>query len=636
MVSILLGTLVAAIALKSYETPRVEAGQVIKDNVAVVGIDDANIFFTYARNIAYGHGAVYNVGGERVEGFSSPLFTLLCTGILFFTDHVEIAVLLLNTALLVVVLIAVQEFLHTTLCVDGSQGAGVEQTEDRITSRQYAFLNWSTSLLLWAWILGSPQYVIWTTITLMDVGLWATVFVVGTLQVVKAAQYQPQRMLQDWRVMVCVAVMLCTRSEGMYFCLVWILMLGWVRRRRFAPAAGNLQACLVSVAGPLLAYCLINAVVIGGRYLYFDYPFPNTYYAKVSPDLFYNLKLGLGYALLFVITQPWVIPVVLIVLWWSVRLVRGQGYDETGARYLSSPAMTTASLAAICLLALACPVLTGGDHFEYARFFQPMWPVLGLVGVVTYRSLSLRQRFASALAPWRIVFLVVLLGGTILFAQQPTWLNLLQTRGHNTQMRHDFRLAIRGRALGDLLNGFMQRIELNADVPENIDFLSQISDADSLAPMSLGTLTTGGVGYTYAGRKLDMLGLNNVSMAHSAGDRRGNKNHAAFNKDMFFELLPDMFAAQFSAGGDQIPEQATNIFPFNYSFWQASLQHLDQDRRFVDAYAAVAITLFVQDATTKKQSTRIITAWMRKQVLAHIKLRTTSYRVEVISNQLGE
>ena len=114
MVSIMLGTLVAAIALKSYETPRVEAGQIIKDNVVAVGIDDANIFFTYARNIAHGHGAVYNVGGERVEGFSSPLFTLLCAGVLLFTDHVEIAVLLLNTALLVVVLIAVQEFLHTT------------------------------------------------------------------------------------------------------------------------------------------------------------------------------------------------------------------------------------------------------------------------------------------------------------------------------------------------------------------------------------------------------------------------------------------------------------------------------------------------------------------------------------------
>ena len=121
-------------------------------------------------------------------------------------------------------------------------------------------------------------------------------------------------------------------------------------------------------------------------------------------------------------------------------------------------------------------------------------------------------------------------------------------------MRHDFTLAIRGRALGDLLNKFMKRIEFNADaVPDT-------------QPMSLGTLTTGGIGYTYAGRKLDLLGLNNVSMAHSAGDRRGNKNHAAFNRDVFFELMPDLFAAQFSAGDDQIPEQTANMFPFKLSF----------------------------------------------------------------------
>ena len=624
MVSILLGTLVAAVALKSYETPREEAGQVVKDNVAVVGIDDANIFFTYARNIAQGHGAVYNVGAERVEGFSSPLFTLLCTSILLFTDHVEIAVLLLNTGLLVVVLIAVQEFLHTTLCVDGTQFVTDEQSEDRITARQYAFLNWSTSVLLWVWILGSPQYVIWTTITLMDVGLWAAVFVVGTLEVVKATRYQPQRLLQDWRVMACIALMLSTRSEGMYFCLVWILVLGWVRRRRFALTAGKVQACLASVVGPLLAYFLITTLMIGGRYLYFGYPFPNTYYAKVSPELFYNLKLGIGYALEFVMTQPWVIPAVLIALWWSAKLLRGQGCDETGPRYLPAPMMTTASLAAICSLSLVCPVLTGGDHFDYSRFFQPMWPVLGLVGVVTYRSLSLRRIFASALAPQQIVFSLAVLSGTILFAQQPTWIELLKTRGHDTQMRHDFILAIRGRALGDLLNGFMQRVEYHAgSVPV------------SQAPMSLGTLTTGGVGYTYAGRKLDLLGLNNVSMAHSAGDRRGNKNHAAFNKDVFFELMPDLFAAQFSAAGDQIPERTANVFPFKFSFWQVSLQHLEQDSRFSDAYLPVTIFLFVQDATTKKQSTRIITAWIRKEVLASIKLQTASYRVEVIVNQRG-
>src|SRR5690348_8740950 len=35
------------------------------------GIDDANIFLAYARNISAGGGFVFNAGGERVEGFTS-------------------------------------------------------------------------------------------------------------------------------------------------------------------------------------------------------------------------------------------------------------------------------------------------------------------------------------------------------------------------------------------------------------------------------------------------------------------------------------------------------------------------------------------------------------------------------------
>src|SRR3990172_7193366 len=36
--------------------------------------DDAMISMQYARNLAEGHGLVWNAGGERVEGFSNPLW----------------------------------------------------------------------------------------------------------------------------------------------------------------------------------------------------------------------------------------------------------------------------------------------------------------------------------------------------------------------------------------------------------------------------------------------------------------------------------------------------------------------------------------------------------------------------------
>ena len=39
--------------------------------------DDAGISFTYARNLAEGHGLVLNPGGERVEGYSNPAWVFL-------------------------------------------------------------------------------------------------------------------------------------------------------------------------------------------------------------------------------------------------------------------------------------------------------------------------------------------------------------------------------------------------------------------------------------------------------------------------------------------------------------------------------------------------------------------------------
>ena len=48
--------------------------------------EDAYITFRYARNLAAGHGLVYNLG-ERVMGFTSPLWTLWCAlGIALFRD----------------------------------------------------------------------------------------------------------------------------------------------------------------------------------------------------------------------------------------------------------------------------------------------------------------------------------------------------------------------------------------------------------------------------------------------------------------------------------------------------------------------------------------------------------------------
>ncbi|MFC1570093.1 hypothetical protein ACFL4L_07645, partial [bacterium] len=60
--------------------------------------DDPMISMRYAKNLAHGHGWVWNLG-ERVEGYTNPLWTIIMTGCHFLLSsdiHVALMVLIIN------------------------------------------------------------------------------------------------------------------------------------------------------------------------------------------------------------------------------------------------------------------------------------------------------------------------------------------------------------------------------------------------------------------------------------------------------------------------------------------------------------------------------------------------------------
>lgn len=68
------------------------------------------------------------------------------------------------------------------------------------------------------------------------------------------------------------------------------------------------------ILAPTASFVLSLVVLTTFRILYFGYPLPNTYYAKVSPDLAYNLKIGYDYFSSFVTSSSLVGVGVLIVM----------------------------------------------------------------------------------------------------------------------------------------------------------------------------------------------------------------------------------------------------------------------------------------------------------------------------------
>ena len=265
----------------------------------LTGIDDANIFFTYASNLAGGEGFVYNAGGERVEGFTSLLWTLICAIAFLVRAEPEPLLLGISSMLLATALYQASRFLAESITTPGRK-------------TRADWLTLSMLLALATWALAAPCFMIWTTVTLMDTGLWCVVFTCGTIAFARAARHADSSWTRDWPLCAWSVAMLLTRPEAMLIVLVWIGSLALVRLSSTSEAKGHLPARLWTHCRlPLLGYLLTLSALTLFRLLYFGYPLPNTFYAKVSPSLLYNLKLGGGYLLAFIASQLFILPALL-------------------------------------------------------------------------------------------------------------------------------------------------------------------------------------------------------------------------------------------------------------------------------------------------------------------------------------
>jgi hypothetical protein len=168
-----------------------------------------------------------------------------------------------------------------------------------------------------------------------------------------------------------------------------------------------------------------------------------------------------------------------------------------------------------CFIGFLLPVLHGGDHFGGFRFYQLIYPLLILNIFMLWRGqFQDRLEIRSLPLAHKIWVITVLLLCSFLF-HKVTWNNI----GTASELKHEFSLAEggrnQGRRMAELFAG-------SANYP------------------SVGVVWAGGIKVTYPGIVIDLMGLNNLKMGHSPGERKGPKNHAAFNQDIFFELKPDI------------------------------------------------------------------------------------------------
>jgi hypothetical protein len=447
-----------------------------------LGVDDAYIFFVYARNLIDGDGFVYNRGGEAIEGFTSLLWTLIC-GIAFRVTWKPLELLLgLNIALVALT-------------------GGVVVQAVRALATMHRRRTWIAAAFGLA-LLTEFGYVTWNTLTLMDNALWSTQL---TLLTVLSCLGDATSRRRSAGVALLTATLVLTRPEAMVWAPLFIVIL----TLRAAQRTTVRSALLVGLL-PSAAFALTLGGLTAFRLVYFGYPLPNTFYAKMSPALGYTLSQGLRYLAGYAATLP--LPFLV-----SAGVGLGVLHVVIRDRWLRTPG---APLLVPAAAGLALPVLTGGDHFSAYRFYQNVLPILVLgLAFTTLRVLPpfLAARSWPAAPRLQTVSALTALGLGLAAARAIE----LRLRAHDSQLRVEFHIAERERASGVRMSRLFDGLP---------------------APPSVGVITAGGLKYEYEGDVVDLMGLNNLHIAHNGGRRIGLKNHAAFEKASLYELQPDLVA----------------------------------------------------------------------------------------------
>jgi hypothetical protein len=478
----------------------------------VTGIDDANITFVYARNLVDGHGLVFTPGYERVEGFTSIAWMLVCSVAFALSRNPQAILLAISVALCAATV-------YLTL--------GLVQRVAALAHRGFAPVAWVITL---GWLALQPAFYAWTGLTLMDVALWSAVVHALALGIARRIDAPDTRGVG--LPLACAAAAL-TRPESLALVPVLLAVAAlctWRRISDWRTAIAPWQTPALSFAGAALA-------LLAFRLAYFGYPLPNTYYAKVPPSRLFAAREGLDYLGGFLGEQSIVIgPIAVAFLVAGICFARGRDLGMI-------------AVAGMIALGLALPLFGGGDHLDSFRMYQPFVPLIivpMLWGAAVLWGRAERPAWLAGVAVTGVVAIAAVLG-------VGSWRHFAS----ESDLDFEFFVAQRGQKLADILNR---------------------SFPAALRP-TVGEVGTGGMGYAYRGRVVDLMGLNWIAMAHSPGKREGHRNHAAFNIDVFWTDPPDLVNAYSLERRPRTSCQLTN------EFRSKVLKNIWQTPRFREHYA---------------------------------------------------
>lgn len=476
-----------------------------------VGVDDAQIFFVYAKNFLSGHGLVFSIGMPPVEGFTSIGWLLVCIFGFSITDQPENLLLAVNCLL---VAYALTFFAQTLLKIFGGDPIPLFG-------------------LLLAWVIADPGFWGWTYVSLMDTGLWcATVLLSLSTTARMLSSAKPA-----WRVWTAsIAILPIVRPEGVAWGALLIVLTGILKR-------GTLRG--IRTAAVLLGTTVALLTII--RVAYFDALLPNTFYAKHTTDLLFQVQQGVQYLIGYFVSNPILVGFLHFLGGYAwIRAYRDRSSGNGSAQF----AWITLCLVG-WLFCLSVYLLLGGDHFPENRLLHP------------FRALLFGAALPVVIAPPRLFSIRAALPALALTLLLASALLRWPSLTPDTRMVEEFWLAEQTRARGAQLDEVF---------------------ANHTNPPRVAAVTVGGLAFEYSGPVIDLMGLTLPEMAHSGSKVTGPKNHAAFSPEVFFEIQPEVvITAPFVCSTASFP---TDLY---HPALAIPLKGLLQSERFQDLYQAVRV-----------------------------------------------
>lgn len=313
-------------------------------------MDDSYISYRYAWNFVHGDGLVYNPGAI-VEGYTNFLWTILASAGIAMGLHPPTLMLAATLVL--------------SLCLLGLT--------------YYLSLKLSNNTQPWpilALVLLSFD-ICFDTYGVRGSGIEAVPFSCFVLAAIAALWSIGDKSFVVARVLagLALAAASLTRPEGLMVAGLFLGIRVWQDRVAGKPTLKLLLAALVPYLAIVVPYQI-------WRITFYGYLFPNTFYAKTGNPLAF-ISRGLNYSQLFWL-EHW-----LLALFLLLGLVLGLRFLLTflGNRH-TRPATNPLSLALILLVTIyACYIVfVGGDDFPGYRFFVPLIAPLVLLAVVSVQK----------------------------------------------------------------------------------------------------------------------------------------------------------------------------------------------------------------------------------------------------------